>query len=77
MPPGYGGDADGNGLIDYRDYQFWKDHFGNGPATTTSSNTRVPEPGTLLFGSRTASNAVRVTPVQAAERCIVPRFHRD
>ena len=49
VPPGYGGDADRNGLIDYRDYQFWKDHFGNGPATTTSSNTRVPEPTGLLL----------------------------
>ena len=48
VPPGYGGDADGNGLIDYRDYLLWKDAYG-GVVTTASSNTRVPEPTTLLL----------------------------
>ena len=46
---GTGADGNGDGFVGLHDYGFWKDHFGNGPATTASSNTRVPEPTTLLL----------------------------
>ncbi len=46
VPPGYG--ADGDGFIGYKDYLLWKDAYG-GVVTTASSNTRVPEPTTLLL----------------------------
>jgi hypothetical protein len=48
VPPGYGADADGDGYIGYKDYLLWKDAYG-GVVTTASSNTRVPEPTTLLL----------------------------
>jgi hypothetical protein len=48
VPPGYGADGDGDGFIGYKDYLLWKDAYG-GVVTTTSSNTRVPEPTGLLL----------------------------
>jgi hypothetical protein len=41
---GTGADGNEGGYIGLEDYQFWKDNFSNGPATTASSNTPVPEP---------------------------------
>jgi hypothetical protein len=48
VPPEYGADGDGNGFIGYKDYLLWKDAYG-GVVTAASSNTRVPEPTTLLL----------------------------
>jgi hypothetical protein len=61
VPPGYGADGDGDGFIGYKDYRLWKDAYG-GVVTTASSNTRVPEPTTLLLVLMT----LLVTPLRHA-----------
>jgi polygalacturonase len=81
-------DGNGNGVVDAADYTVWRDHLGtslgSGAGASSSTTTAVPEPSTVLLGSRNdnvaASNAAVPEPasvllalVGAASICLPHR----